>query len=377
MRKTFTILVVIMLAVGLILVGCSQSTQAPASTQTPGKSSTPAPTSASAPITPPAGGWPKLSFFTPPSGTQPHTVAVAWTTMAGKYLPGMQISVEPAVGAPQAVVGFLQGNGNICYSSSNIIGTEIGKYLGGKTLASGPQHLIAGTATAFHILTRADSGINSVADFKGKKILGKVAQGGAVDLTRQQILGAYGLTDNDIVLLSGNNGSHLADQFKEGVGDAAIIVLGLKDASLIDLSTTKDIKWIDLPMDKMRPIAEKTWLYPGTIPAGTYPKQNKDILALRSLGSFDVQPSTSEDVAYALTKTYHEHFDEITKMSPFAKDYSVTESLASSYLPFHPGAIKYYKEKGLWTPELEAKQQKALSKAIASVPPASSAPVTK
>jgi len=341
----------LLLVVGLILSGCAQPSPAPA----PEQPSTPAPEPKS---------WPKLTFFTPPSGTQPNTVAVAWSTLAGKYLPGMQILIEPAVGAPQAVVGFLQGNGDICYVASNIMGNEFPKQHGGKTLAVGPQHLVTGAGSAVHVLARADSGITSVADFKGKKIIGKVATGGATDNARRQMLATYGLTDDDIVLMSGNNGSHNAEQLKEGVGDAAFFILGIRDASVIELCTTKDIRWLDIPQDKMETIAEKTWLSPGTIPAGTYPKQDKPVLALRSPGSFDVQPSMSEDVAYALVKLYHEHFDEFVKMAPYAKDYSVEGSVEYAYLPFHPGAVKYYKEIGIWNSAAEAKQQKLLNRVI-------------
>ncbi len=368
-------ILVIMLAlavISLIIGGCSQSA-APA--PAPGKSSAPASTSTSAKITPPAGGWPKLTFNTAPSGTNPHTIGVAWSTLAGKYLPGMEIAVEPAVGAPQAVIGFLQGHGDITYDASNIVGAEISKYLGGKTLAAGPQHLITAVASAVHIVAKADSGINTVADFKGKKILGKVATGGGVDLARQALFRAYGFTDNDVILLTGNNGSHLADQLKEGVGDAGMFFLGLRDPSIIDLCTTKNVRWIPVPKEKAGPVVDEVWMTTGIIPAGTYPKQDQDVPSIQSPGSFDVRPTMSEDLAYALTQLYFEHWDEFTKMAPWAKEYNLKGTLNTAYLPFHPGAVKYYKEKGIWTAEAEARQQQLLNKVIPM--PASAPPVAK
>jgi TRAP transporter TAXI family solute receptor len=353
--KKYYLISAIAIIICLFIAGCT-----PAATTPPTKSGTP-PVS-----TPPAekATFPKVIFISPPAGTQPHTVAVAWTTLANKYVPGLQISIEPAVGAPQAVIAFLQGKADMCYVSSNILTTELSKYIGGKTLAAGPQHLVAAIGGAVHIVARADSGITSVADFKGKKILGKVATGGGVDLARQKILAAYGLTDNDITLLSGNNGSHLASQLKEGVGDAALIFLGLNDASLIDLCTSKDITWITMPKDKMVPVAEEAWFVIGTIPANTYPKQDKEILAFRTPSSFDVQPTMPENEAYELTKLYFDHNDEFIKMAPWSKDYNLKETLTSGYLPFHPGAIKYYKEKGIWNDAAEARQKELLAKKI-------------
>jgi len=348
--KNLYAIVLVTLLIALTLAGCAQPAPSPA----------PSPAPVPAPEKP---SWPKLTFGVPPSGTQPYVLAVAWATMANKY-PGIQIQPEPAVGAPQAVVGFLQGQLDMCYVSSNIFGNESPKYIGGKTLAQGPKHLLAARATAVHIVTHANSGINSIADFKGKKILAKVAQGGAVDATRKAIFAEYGMTDDDIVLLSGNNGSHLAEQLKEGVGDAAMIFLGLRDASLVDLCTTKNIKWIDLPNDKMEAVGEKTWLIAGTIPAGTYPKQDANVMALQSAGSFDVRADMPEDLAYELVKVYHDHHDEIVPMAVWAKSYDMKAAMTSGYLPFHTGAIKYYKEKGAWTGEVEAKNKRVSEKVI-------------
>jgi hypothetical protein len=85
----------------------------------------------------------------------------------------------------------------------------------------------------------------------------------------------------------------------------------------------------------------------------------------------------SEDVAYALTKLFHDHFEEFVKMAPVAQNYNLKSVLESSYLPFHPGAVKYYKEKGVWTAETDAKQKLLLSKTIALPPPSSAPPATK
>ena len=95
MKKIFVVSMMLMLVVGLILSGCAQ----PAPTQTPEQPSSPAPEPKS---------WPKLTFITTASGTNPHNMAVAWTTLATKYEPGMQFVIEPAVGAPQAVNGFFE-----------------------------------------------------------------------------------------------------------------------------------------------------------------------------------------------------------------------------------------------------------------------------
>ena len=182
MKKIYVVMLVVLI-IGMVVAGCAQPAPAPAPSPSPAPSPTPAP----------APSFPKLTFVTPPSGTQPNTVAVAWSTLAGKYVPGLQILIEPAIGAPHAVAGFLQGNGDIVYDSANIFGTEFPKQHGGEPLSVGPMHLVASQGGCVHIVARTETGIKSVADFKGRKILGKVATGGGVDLTRKEILAAYGM----------------------------------------------------------------------------------------------------------------------------------------------------------------------------------------
>jgi len=290
-------------------------------------------------------------------------MAVAWTTLINKYIPGFDITIEPAVGAPQAVNGFYEGVGDLTYNPANLTRAASLKYLSGKTLASGPFHLTASLASAIHIVTRAETGIKTIADLRGKKVLAKVPTSRSNDEGRQNILAAYGMTDDDIILLSGNNGSHLAEQLKEGVGDAAMIFLGLGDSSIVDLCTTKDIRWISLPQDKMG-WAEEWWVVPGTIPANTYPKQTEAVSAIRLPAAFSIKSSVDEDTVYTMVKVLYDHWDEFLKMAPLGKEFDIKEVVDAAFLPFHPGSIKYYKEKGVWNSAADAKQQKFLNKAM-------------
>ncbi len=142
---------ILLLLISVVLVLSALACAQPAQPSTP-----------TAPAPPPAKqSWPKLTFNTAPSGTSNHTLAVVWATLATKYLPGMQIMVEPSIGAPQAVIGFLQGKGDISYDTSSISATELPKYYGGKTMASVPQHLVTALGTGVHIITKADSGVTS------------------------------------------------------------------------------------------------------------------------------------------------------------------------------------------------------------------------
>ncbi len=353
MKGKNIVALLISLALIVTILSCAPST--PSTPSTPAKPSTP--------TTPEKPNWPKLTFLTPPGGTSPHTVAVAWTTLATKYVPGLQISIDPAAGAPQAITAYFQGQGDLLYDSANLIGLETPKYLGGKTLASAPLHMATALGSGVQIAT-TNPNINSITDLKGKKILSKVATGTSNDIIRQKILAAYGMSDDDVTVLSGNNSQHLATQLREGVAEVAIIVLSVGDPAIVELASSKDIRFIPVTPDKVAQFADAIWVVPGVIPAGTYRGQDKDVPAVRIPSSFDARPGTNEDAIYAAVKLFYDHWDEFVKMAPLAKDYVLKDIVAGQFLPFHPGTIKYLKEKGIWNADAEAKQQKILNKPV-------------
>ncbi len=271
------------------------------------------------------------------------------------------MSIDPQIGAPQAVAAFVQGQGDMTYNPANMSRQEFPKIIAGKKLAIGPLHLMASAQSIVHIVTRVDTGITSIADFKGKKLLGKVPSAPANDAVRIKLLEAYGMTDNDIVLLSGNNGAHLAQQLREGVGDAAMCFLARGDPSVVELCTVKDVRFIPVPPDKMG-FSEELWTAAGFLPANTYRGQDKDISCVMLPVSFSVKNNMDENVAYTLLKTVYDNWNEFTGMVPQAKEFAIEGNASSAFLPYHPGAIKYFKEKGAWTPALDAKQKVLLEK---------------
>jgi TRAP transporter TAXI family solute receptor len=306
----------------------------------------------------------RLTFNTTPSGTPIHQIAVAWSTLIGKYAPTFETTVDPANGLAPAVTTFMSGRGDITGTASNVLVQLLPGLIGGKTLESGPWALITSGGAALHVITSADSKINSVADFRGKKILGKVVGAKEVDMMRIDLLASYGMTDNDIILLSGNSNAHNITQLREGVGDVVLAPQAIGYSGVVELSTMKDVRFISIPKEKSETFAEKNGAVLGIIPANTYPKQDKDIETLKWPLSFACRAQMDEKVSYTLVKVLYEHWDEFLGMFPAGKEYAREQVLTNWFQPFHPGAIKYYKEKGMWTADMDGKQQQLIKKVV-------------
>ena len=106
------------------------------------------------------------------------------------------------------------------------------------------------------------------------------------------------------------------------------------------------------------------WYVRKTLPAGTYPGQDKELITIGQANTLSVRASLSEDQVYNIVATL---FDDFDTWSSYAeadiKHFGLPDSISISVMsvPIHEGAIKYYKEKGFWTAEHEAKQQELLA----------------
>jgi hypothetical protein len=86
-------------------------------------------------------------------------------------------------------------------------------------------------------------------------------------------------------------------------------------------------------------------------PGGLYRGQDKDVVCVGNPAGMVISIDIADDLAYDITKAIFEHTKEISKVHKVLKDFSIQNALRGAYLPLHPGAYNYYKEKGIVIPE--------------------------
>lgn len=190
------------------------------------------------------------------------------------------------------------------------------------------------------------SPIQSYADLKGKKInLGP--PGSTITEMSRIILAEYGIDpDKDIdgyYLSFAEGGSKL----KDGDLDATFYVAGIPTAGVIDLASTSKIRMLQLDDDKAESIIAKYPYYDKlTIPAGTYQGVDYDVKSLQLWTSLMVSSSLPDDIAYEIIETLIDNLEEFKAVHSVGSDFSL-ENAVKSPIPLHPGAEKYYKDKGV------------------------------
>jgi TRAP transporter TAXI family solute receptor len=187
-----------------------------------------------------------------------------------------------------------------------------------------------------------------------KKLRFAITQPGSSDVwVFEKVLEAYGTSIDDLSKagfhFARGNYSFQANQFKDRNVDAVFTFLSLPGAAVIEASVGRKLKLIEFS-DKALKYLAQFGIVPCEIPAGTYPKAaNADKPVRTACGGSVITVSTamSDDLAYRLTKAFNESLDKVHKIHAALASYTVADGVTGCGVPLHPGAIKYYKEKGI------------------------------
>ena len=198
-----------------------------------------------------------------------------------------------------------------------------------------------------HLMARADSGVATPADLKGKKV--NIANPGSGTRVLAETLMQYtGLSASDFALAAELKSSEQAAALCDGKLDASIWAAGLPNGSSQEATSTCDINIIPLSgaaIDKL--LADNKAYAAATIPGGLYPGNPDDIPSWGPKATFVTSAQTDDAVAYQVVKAVFDNFDSFKKLHPaFARLVEaemITDGLSA---PLHPGAVKYYKERG-------------------------------
>ena len=206
--------------------------------------------------------------------------------------------------------------------------------------------VVAGLYAEAVQLVTMDPSIKSVTDLKGKSVsIG--APGSGVYFNAMDVLTAAGLTENDIKAQY-QSFADSADALKDGKIDAAFIVAGPPTPAITELCTTSNAYLVPIDGAVAEALMASCPFYSvHKIPAGSYNGQTEDVLTVTVKATLIVSADASEDDVYNLTAAIYDNIDAITAEHAKGTELSIQNATEGIAVPFHAGAAKYFKEKGI------------------------------
>ena len=190
-----------------------------------------------------------------------------------------------------------------------------------------------------------DPDIKTVADLAGKNVsIG--AAGSGVYFNALDVLGAYGLTQDDIKPVYQSFGDSV-ESLQDGKIDAAFIVAGAPTNAVSSLAATNDVYLVSLDDEHVADlIATSPYYQEATITADVYGTPT-DVTTVAVASVIIASNEVSEDAIYTFVSTVFENLDTISTSHAKGAECSVEFAASMTSVPYHPGAAKYFAEKGL------------------------------
>jgi len=202
----------------------------------------------------------------------------------------------------------------------------------------------------YHVVTVRAAGIKSLDDLLGRTV-SVGAKGSGTELMSGLILKKgldIGYTGFDMRRLSFTES---ARALQEKRIDAGVWAVASPTASLMRLSVLTDVKFISFNREEMDQITNRLPFYSQhTLTSGVYRGQNQPVVTPAVWNLFVCHTDLDTDLVYKMVKATYAGYKHLVRMSPFAKETTPKNTLRYSAIALHPGAIRYFKERGLVIP---------------------------
>lgn len=294
-------------------------------------------------------GWPKtLTLGTASVGGTYFVYGQVWASLVNEKI-GTNISTQQTQGPNQNII--LTDSRQVDFGMTTM-GVALQAWEGTGEWTKGKKYqniraMFPMYDTPFHFIALEKSGIKAVKDLAGKKV-GVGPRAGTCGTYFPLMFKALGI---DTTIRNGQ-ASDMASNLQDGLIDAFPFCAGVPIAAYSELETTNKVRFFTFTDDEIKKIkAALPELSDSLIPKGTYKQQTEDH---KTVGLFNFAIANKDvpaDLVYAVTKAVLENNAQLVKGHAAAKETLTENWNRNGFLPFHPGAIRYFKEKGINIPK--------------------------
>jgi TRAP transporter TAXI family solute receptor len=291
----------------------------------------------------------RISIATGGTGGVYYPLGGGLAALISKHLPGVEATAEVTTASVDNMKLLHADKVAVALTQPDIAWDAYQGQLKGFSEKIGVRALAALYSNYMHIVALDGAGIKSINDLKGKRV-STGAPGSGTEIKGLRVLEAYGLGPKDLKSQDRLGAAESAGALKDRKLDAFVWDGGLPTAAVLDLGATPGIKIHLIPhgdaVAKM--VAKYGPLYfVGIIPKGTYGGVEADVPVATITNLLTVHERMDEPLAYQITKLLYERTPDLVAVHQAAKEITLKSGVVGSPIPFHPGALRYYKEKNI------------------------------
>ncbi|MFL5444367.1 MAG: TAXI family TRAP transporter solute-binding subunit [Myxococcales bacterium] len=298
---------------------------------------------------------------------QPVNINVATATTGGAYypignaiaqvwndkVPGVRASAQATNGTPHNIQLMARKEAEVAIAQVGVVyqavnGVEAYKEQGKQTHFKAMTQLYP---NVMQWIVRKELDVKDLVGLKGKKVI-PGAQNSATELNSREMFGVLGLdyrTRSD-VKADYMDYNQAVDQLKNKHAEATLLAGGVPTAAVIDIMTSGEGRLLSLPDDYIKQLVAKyPWYSPFTIPAGSYPKQERAVKTVAVTNILLVRNDLPEPLVHDLLAAMYADAPRLASAHAAMKAFKLDDALLGikGVIDLHPGAARFFKEKGI------------------------------
>jgi TRAP transporter TAXI family solute receptor len=300
------------------------------------------------------GGITRMSIATGNTGGVYYPYGGGLAKVLSEALPKVEVTAEVTAASVDNLKLIQLGKVDIAFTLADTLADAVrGRGAFEKTGAVKAQTLAVLYPNYTHLVTVEGSGIERLADLRGK-VVSTGSAGSGTEVIAFRVLRAAGLDPDRDIRRQALSVNASVDAIKDDKIDAFFWSGGLPTASVLDLASTAGLTAKLLANDEVIPSLQSAWgsgLYRRIVmPKGSYPGQQTEIAVVAVDNALVVDAAMDAELAYDVTRTLFERKADLVAIHPEARHLTPEVAIAGSPADFHPGAIRYYQERGVWRP---------------------------
>ncbi len=292
-----------------------------------------------------------LSIATGGTGGVYYPYGGGLAKVLNEHLPGVRATAEVTAASVDNLKLIRDGKADIAFALADTVADAVAGR-GGFSGAPAPAASLAVLyANYTQLVTLAGSGIRTVADLRGRTV-STGSPGSGTEVIAFRVLEAAGLDPQADVTHQGLGASESAGALKDGKVDAFFWSGGLPTAAVQDLAHSQGISIRLIATGDLVAALQRQHgplYFPLEVPAGAYPGVTEPVSVVGVANVLVVNRSMPDQLAYDVTRLLFEKQPELAAIHPEARNLSLQTAVKGSPVDFHPGALRYYREKGIET----------------------------